>query len=102
MVGAMSAMQELLTQLWVTAVLRPRALRRWHEPALIQGFGRRSADVALDTAFNRRVLQTDDQLTRKIPGELATRLKRTLRGYDARRRARDHGQQLVRDRYSWA
>jgi glycosyltransferase involved in cell wall biosynthesis len=94
--------QDLLAQLWAHALLY------FHghsvggtNPALLQALGYGCPTVALDTPYNREVLQRDDQLVARSPRMLADRIRELLGDESARVALREHGRAVVSERYRW-
>jgi glycosyltransferase involved in cell wall biosynthesis len=94
--------QELLTQLWANAGVYVHGHSvGGTNPALLQALGAGAPTLALDTPFNREVLQSDEQM---VPGDaavLADQLGHLLADAGAREHLRIHGRSVVRERYNW-
>ena len=93
----------LLDQLWAHAGVY------WHghsvggtNPALLQALGAGAPTVALDTPFNREVVEADDQLVPPAAAAVAERIERVLSRPDIAASFRDHGRATIRERYTWA
>ena len=95
--------QELLAQLWSHAALY------FHghsvggtNPALLQALGYGCPTLALDTPYNREVLQRDSHLVPRSPEVLASRIEALLSSDRERAELRTHGRSVVGERYRWA
>lgn len=94
--------QELLSQLWAHAgVYMHGHSVGGTNPALLQALGAGAPTLALDTPFNREVIQNEEQMVPHDPSVLAERIKQLLADPEARARLRAHGQTVVETRYSW-
>lgn len=94
--------QELLSQLWGHACIY------FHghsvggtNPALLQALGHGSPTLALDTPYNREVLQRPDQLVPRSATALAQRIGSLLQDTDARHALGGRGRSTVSERYRW-
>jgi glycosyltransferase involved in cell wall biosynthesis len=70
-------------------------------PALLSALGCGAPTLAVDTPFNREVLEADEQLLPPDPGVVAEAIRTLLDDQDARARFGARGQRIIRDRYSW-
>lgn len=95
--------QQLLTQLWANAAVYVHGHSvGGTNPALLQALGAGAPTIALDTVFNREVLDDcPDQLFRHSPDLLARRLNDVARHPAARAAFRENGRRIVRSRYAW-
>jgi glycosyltransferase involved in cell wall biosynthesis len=94
--------QELLTQLWANsgAYVHGHSVGGTN-PALLQALGAGAPTIALDTEFNREVVEREEQL---YPGDavaLASRLSSLLGDPIVQERFAAHGQAVVGERYAW-
>jgi glycosyltransferase involved in cell wall biosynthesis len=94
--------QVLLDQLWAHAGVY------WHghsvggtNPALLQALGAGAPTIALDTPFNREVLDGGDQLVPHDAGKLAYALKDVLLSSSRAANMTKVGQERIRSKYSW-
>lgn len=94
--------QELLNELWMNAGAY------WHghsvggtNPALLQALGAGAPTLALDTPFNREVIERDAQLVPHDASVLATRITALLESPALARSSREWGREVVRERYHW-
>jgi glycosyltransferase involved in cell wall biosynthesis len=94
--------QQLLTQLWAAcgAYVHGHSVGGTN-PALLQALGAGAPTLALDTPFNREVLESGEQLYAPAPQALAAKLSRLLASPEAQHRFRERGQAIVGERYSW-
>jgi glycosyltransferase involved in cell wall biosynthesis len=95
--------QELLTQLWANcgAYVHGHSVGGTN-PGLLQALGAGAPTLALDTEFNREVIERDEQLFAPEPRDLAARLEDLLGSAETQRRFSDHGRAVVSDRYAWS
>jgi glycosyltransferase involved in cell wall biosynthesis len=94
--------QELLLELWGQCGVYVHGHSvGGTNPALLQALGAGAPTLALDTVFNREVIQDDEQLFPHQANELAARIKALLADPASRARFRERGQAIVYDRYSW-
>lgn len=94
--------QQLLMQLWWNcgAYVHGHSVGGTN-PALLQALGAGAPTLALDTPFNREVIDHDDQLFLHSPEQLAQRLSRLLQSPLDQQRFSERGRRLVAERYSW-
>jgi len=94
--------QELLRELWGKCGVYVHGHSvGGTNPGLLQALGAGAPTLALDTVFNREVLESDEQLFRPNVDELADRITAILDDGTARQRFRERGQSIVLSRYSW-
>jgi glycosyltransferase involved in cell wall biosynthesis len=94
--------QELLTALWANAGLYVHGHSvGGTNPSLLQALGAGAPSLALDTPYNREVLQRDEQLFPSSVAALAPRIEDVLGSPAIRKRFRAHGQHIVATRYQW-
>lgn len=95
--------QDLLTQLWANAGVYVHGHSvGGTNPALLQALGAGAPTLALDTVFNREVLENEEQLFRHDPIELGTRIRETLHDRDVRATWSARGKRSVANRYRWS
>lgn len=70
-------------------------------PALLQALGAGAPTLALDTAFNREVVGSEEQLFSNHPNNLAVRVREVLADSQTRERFREHGQSRIKEHYMW-
>ncbi|MGA2875681.1 MAG: DUF1972 domain-containing protein [Nitrososphaerales archaeon] len=94
--------QDLLNQLWCHAAVY------WHghsvggtNPALLQALGAGSPVLALDTPYNREVLDSDFQLVHADSREISERICDVLYDKIKSKEMVDRGKEIVQTRYSW-
>jgi hypothetical protein len=94
--------QALLDELWMHAGVY------WHghsvggtNPALLQALGAGAPTLALDTPFNREVINHDRQLVPPDAAELARRIEELLASSQLAEEFRRRGQKLIAERYVW-
>lgn len=94
--------QVLLNQLWAHAGIY------WHghsvggtNPALLQALGAGAPTLALDTTFNREVVENDNQLVEPDSRKLAHRINEVLSDAKEMQSMREWGQAVVSKRYQW-
>ena len=94
--------QELLTQLWVHsgAYVHGHSVGGTN-PGLLQALGAGAPTLALDTVFNREVIDREEQLFEPDPQDLAIKLKSLLDNAENQDRFCAHGRAVVTERYSW-
>jgi len=94
--------QELLAQLWAhCAIYLHGHSVGGTNPALLQALGAGAPTLALDTRFNREVVQLESHLFPHSAQALRARLRQLLDDADARQELRANGQEVVRTRYRW-
>lgn len=94
--------QELLTQLWANCGVYVHGHSvGGTNPGLLQALGAGAPTLALDTAFNREVLNNDAQLFPHDASMLASRLTELLHHPELRARLAAHGRMVVATRYDW-
>jgi glycosyltransferase involved in cell wall biosynthesis len=95
--------QELLVQLWANcgAYVHGHSVGGTN-PGLLQALGAGAPTLALDTEFNREVVDRDDQLFKPDPRDLARRLEDVLSNNETQRRFIEHGREVVSERYAWS
>ena len=94
--------QELLMQLWANAGVY------WHghsvggtNPALLQAMGAGAPTIALDTPFNKEVLESEEQLVRADPKGVAEKILGLIGNAETRDRYILRQREIVSYRYSW-
>jgi hypothetical protein len=94
--------QDLLDELWANAAVY------WHghsvggtNPGLLQALGAGAPTIALDTPFNREVIDHDDQLIDSNAVALGERISALLQSPALAQTFRDRGRRIVSTRYSW-
>ena len=94
--------QELLRQ------LRAHCAVYWHghsvggtNPSLLEAMGCGAPIVAVDTVYNREVLESDEQTCNANTTSVASSLRRVLAGEAVRAAAISREQQIVARRYRW-
>lgn len=94
--------QELLTQLWANcgAYVHGHSVGGTN-PGLLQALGAGAPTLALDTEFNREVIEVDEQLFAHSPKDLAARVEDLLDDPDKQRRFAAHGREVIDKRYRW-
>jgi len=94
--------QDLLTQLWVNcgAYVHGHSVGGTN-PALLQALGAGAPTLALDTEFNREVIEREEQLFPKDPVALAERIEKLLGDPVSQDRFAAHGRTVVAERYAW-
>ena len=94
--------QELLSDLWAHCgvYLHGHSVGGTN-PALLQALGAGSPTLALDTPFNREVLQREDQLYPQDAAALAEMLTGTLGDPARRADLAAYGREVVATRYTW-
>lgn len=94
--------QELLTQLWANcgAYIHGHSVGGTN-PGLLQALGAGAPTLALDTEFNREVVEIDEQLFANDPPDLALRLERLVGNPEMQRRFAARGRKVILRRYSW-
>lgn len=95
--------QELLTELWANcgAYIHGHSVGGTN-PGLLQALGAGAPTVALDTEFNREVVELDEQLFANRPPDLAVMLEGLLGSPDTQQRFVEHGRRVIDKRYRWA
>jgi glycosyltransferase involved in cell wall biosynthesis len=94
--------QTLLTQLWRHCGIYVHGHSvGGTNPALLQALGAGAPTLALDTPFNREVVEHLDQLFPHDRAELARRIGALLGDPERRRELAARGRRIVASRYSW-
>jgi glycosyltransferase involved in cell wall biosynthesis len=94
--------QELLTELWRNCgVYYHGHSVGGTNPALLQALGCGSPTVAIDTPFNREVIEHADHLCAADAGAVAEKVGAVLSDPDLRSRMAGRGRRIVADRYQW-
>lgn len=94
--------QELLTDLWAhCAVYLHGHSVGGTNPALLQALGAGSPTLALDTPFNREVLEDSEQLFPHDPEVLAEMMQMLAADHPRREALRLSGRRRVAEAYSW-
>jgi glycosyltransferase involved in cell wall biosynthesis len=94
--------QELLADLWAHCGVYVHGHSvGGTNPALLQALGAGSPTLALDTVFNREVLQRDEQLYPKDASVLAELMTAALADDIRRKEMSEHGRTVVSERYTW-
>jgi glycosyltransferase involved in cell wall biosynthesis len=94
--------QALLNQLWAhSGVYLHGHSVGGTNPGLLQALGAGAPTLALDTVFNREVIQNDEQLFRHDCQALAGAIDRVLDNDELRAKMAGWGRTLVAERYSW-
>jgi len=94
--------QELLNQLWSNAGVYVHGHSvGGTNPALLQALGAGAPTLALDTVFNREVVEYDEQLYPSDAKVLGQMIRETLADPDRRNLWASRGKETVRLRYSW-
>jgi glycosyltransferase involved in cell wall biosynthesis len=94
--------QELLTELWQnTSVLIHGHSVGGTNPALLQALGAGAPTIALETAFNREVLQNQDQLFTHNDQALADKVIEVSGNKERQRSLKARGRQIAETRYRW-
>lgn len=95
--------QRLLMQLWNNCAVYVHGHSvGGTNPALLQALGAGAPTLALDTVFNREVVQSADQLFPHDKDELAKMIRGAVTSDERREAMRQHGRDVIRERYSWA
>lgn len=95
--------QELLMQLWVNCGVYVHGHSvGGTNPGLLQALGAGAPTLALDTKFNREVIEHDDQLFAHDARDLAAQLDHLLCSSETQRRFAEYGRAVVAERYSWS
>jgi glycosyltransferase involved in cell wall biosynthesis len=94
--------QELLTQLWANcgAYVHGHSVGGTN-PGLLQALGAGAPTIALDTEFNREVIELDEQLFASSSSDLVDRLEDLVGNAEKQRRFMEHGRDVVDKRYIW-
>lgn len=94
--------QRLLMQLWnnCSAYIHGHSVGGTN-PALLQALGAGAPTLALDTVFNREVLQNEEQLFPPDARSLAALIGSAIASPERRHAMREHGREVIRGRYSW-
>jgi len=71
-------------------------------PALVQAMGLGAPVLALDTPFNREVLNSSEQLFEGDASEIAFRIKTVMTSLETRTRFRSNGRSRVAAIYNWS
>jgi glycosyltransferase involved in cell wall biosynthesis len=94
--------QDLLNDLWMNCAVY------WHghsvggtNPSLLQAMGAGAPCLALDTPFNREVLDNDEHLVNGEPKAVAKSVEAILESPDRAQRMREWGRRVIADRYTW-
>lgn len=94
--------QQLLAQLWRGAGVYVHGHSvGGTNPALLQALGYGSPVLALDTPFNREVVEAEMHLFPPDPDVLADRIRSVLADPAEQRRLSVHGRAVVAERYRW-
>jgi glycosyltransferase involved in cell wall biosynthesis len=95
--------QDLLASLWAYcgAYLHGHSVGGTN-PALVQAMGMGAPTVALDTVYNREVLQRDDMLAPPDVEAISERALLLLESEARRQNAAEWGRGRVADVYNWA
>jgi glycosyltransferase involved in cell wall biosynthesis len=97
--------QELLAQLWLNCAVYVHGHSvGGTNPALLQALGCGSPTLAVDTPFNREVLDGGGQDDQLVPAEadvLSERLLAILADGNRRQRLSSRGRAIVAERYRW-
>jgi glycosyltransferase involved in cell wall biosynthesis len=95
--------QELLAELWANcgAYVHGHSVGGTN-PGLLQALGAGAPTIALDTEFNREVIDSDEQLFPLDAEELARRLTALLADPERQSRFTAHGRAVVAGRYLWS
>jgi len=94
--------QELLTELWMNCgVYFHGHSVGGTNPALLQALGCGSPTVAIDTPFNREVIDHADHLCSADAGAVALKVGAVLGDPVLRRQMAERGRAIVADRYQW-
>jgi glycosyltransferase involved in cell wall biosynthesis len=95
--------QDLLSSLWAHcgAYLHGHSVGGTN-PALVQAMGMGAPTIALDTVYNREVLERDDMLAPPDVAEIARRASLLLDSPARRQDAAEWGRSRVADVYNWA
>lgn len=95
--------QGLLAQLWSHAgVYFHGHSVGGTNPALLQALGHGAPTLAIDTPYNREVLQNSDQVLLPRADHIAERLLRVIGDASARAALSEYGRSVVRARYMWS
>jgi glycosyltransferase involved in cell wall biosynthesis len=94
--------QELLTDLWAHCgvYLHGHSVGGTN-PALLQALAAGSPSLALDTPYNKEVLESDEQLFHADPVDLAGDIQRVLTDPGRQEALSTRGRELVASRYRW-
>lgn len=94
--------QELLLDLWAHCgvYLHGHSVGGTN-PGLLQALGAGSPTLALDTPFNREVMQDRTQLFRPAPQEIADKTREVLRDRRLQMTLSQKGQERIRSAYTW-
>jgi glycosyltransferase involved in cell wall biosynthesis len=94
--------QELLNQLWAncTVYVHGHSVGGTN-PSLLQAMGAGAPTLALDTRFNREVIDHDEQLFRADPADLAAKIDWLLGSTSARTQIADRQRLRIAADYSW-
>jgi glycosyltransferase involved in cell wall biosynthesis len=94
--------QDLLTELWANAgvYIHGHSVGGTN-PALLQALGSGAPTLALDTPFNREVLENSEMVYPQDPDLLASKIEAVLGDQELRIRMQDYGRSVIATRYSW-
>ena len=94
--------QALLSELWANCGIY------YHghsvggtNPALLQAMGYGSPVLAIETAYSREVLKSDEHLIPRDPQAVAARVREVLDNPELRGRLIESGRTTIRQRYNW-
>ena len=94
---------ERLDQLWASAGVYVHGHSMGGtNPALLQALGAGAPTLALDTPFNREVLEAPEQLYAPDPDLLASKIRQVIDDETLSGQWRHRGQRLVAERYDWS
>lgn len=94
--------QDLLTQLWANAGVYVHGHSvGGTNPALLQALAAGAPTLALDTPFNREVVEDPTHLYADSVNSLRQAMRRLIEDVDERRRLREQGKGIVQRRYQW-
>jgi glycosyltransferase involved in cell wall biosynthesis len=94
--------QALLAQLWANAGVYVHGHSvGGTNPGLLQALGAGAPTVALDTPFNREVIQSDEQMFPHRAADLAAKVADVLADAALQDRLADHGRAVVARSYKW-
>lgn len=94
--------QHLLAELWAnSAVYIHGHSVGGTNPALLQALGAGAPTLALDTRFNREVIDHSDQLFAHDPADLAAKIAAVFGSAALQEELALRGRRIIRDRYVW-